>query len=477
MKVSGARWSDEQILDVLRRLAAGEPKSSIARAYGVTTRSIRHMLGRDNVARLAHEYSLGLHNRAQGEADTVRPAPSVTIPSPAPFWPFVDFQGMMPTRQQIASGSVPASYAGRSGSSPDAGPARPPCAESSNGQVGGGLSSPSPDPRKDPALHCPTAPNGYHLRGVSTLVNAEGQPVQTWVKTTRDPAKDRFAEFMAALETLTIPLQAAHAVVKAPQHSDADLLCVYPIGDPHFGMYSWHEETGADYDVETAERLHVNAIRQLVDGAPPAKRALIISLGDFFHCDDNLARTSRSGAPLDTDTRWAKVLRVGLRAMASMIDAALIKHESVRVIFEVGNHDPQTSQMLALAMATMYRNDPRVEVDDDPGTFHWYRFGKVLIGTTHGSDTKPAELPGIMATDRARDWGETRHRYWYVGHVHHETVKEYPGCVVEHCRTLAARDAWAHRSGYRADRDIRVDVWHREHGRVTRNILGLERVA
>lgn len=335
----------------------------------------------------------------------------------------------------------------------------------------------SGDPRKDPSLHLPTAPKGFHLRGVSSLVDGSGNVSRRWIKTAKDPAARRLDDLLEAIKSLPDSFRTAHKPQLGPEHSDSDLLCVYPIGDPHFGMYAWRQECGASYDLETAEALHVSAIRRLVDAAPPARQALIINLGDFFHCDDDRGRTKRSGAALDTDSRWALVLRVGMRAMRAMIDAALTKHERVRVVCEIGNHDDASAIMLAMGLEAFFERDERVTIDTSPEPYHWHRFGKCMIGITHGGACKQAQLPGIMAADKAADWGQTKHRYWYTGHVHHESVQEYPGCVVESLRTLAPRDAWAHRAGYRADRDMRCDVLHREHGRITRHILGVEQIA
>ena len=55
----------------------------------------------------------------------------------------------------------------------------------------------------------------------------------------------------------------------------------------------------------------------------------------------------------------------------------------------------------------------------------------------------------------------------------HERCKEYPGVVVESFRSPAPRDMWHHQSGYRSMRDMRCDVWHREHGMVNRHIVGV----
>jgi hypothetical protein len=76
-----------------------------------------------------------------------------------------------------------------------------------------------------------------------------------------------------------------------------------------------------------------------------------------------------------------------------------------------------------------------------------------------------------MANDRPEQWGATRHRYFYKGHIHHkdkQVCKEHPGCTVEAFRTMAARDAWHGTEGYRAGRDMTCIVLHAEHGEIER---------
>jgi hypothetical protein len=99
----------------------------------------------------------------------------------------------------------------------------------------------------------------------------------------------------------------------------------------------------------------------------------------------------------------------------------------------------------------------------------YYRFGKVLIGSTHGDTIKGGDMVAVMAADRPEDWGATVHRHVYVGHVHHHDSKEYRGGTVEYFRTLAARDAWHAGQGYRAGRDMRLIVMHKDHGEIERH--------
>lgn len=311
-------------------------------------------------------------------------------------------------------------------------------------------------------------PAGFQVKGVSSYYNSAGQLQGQWVKSRID---DEQAELILRefVESLVEDVKGKSPRISPPKATADDLLCVYPLGDPHFGQLSWAAETGADFDSNIAERLTCSAIDRLVAAAPPAATAIVLPLGDYFHADDNTSRTPASKAVLDTDTRWAKVMQTGLRALIYCVKAALAKHKKVVVRVVKGNHDEHSSFALALAIDAYFSNNSRVFVDLSPAVFWYYRFGKVLIGATHGNTVKVPELPGVMACDRPQDWGETTTRVWYLGHVHHQTQKEFPGCIVEQFRTLAARDAWHNGQGYRAGRDMNLIVMHKVHGEIERH--------
>jgi hypothetical protein len=119
----------------------------------------------------------------------------------------------------------------------------------------------------------------------------------------------------------------------------------------------------------------------------------------------------------------------------------------------------------------MYENEPRVTVETSPAVFSYIEFGKVLIGLHHGHTCKLDKLAGVMAADRPEAWGRTTHRYWYTGHVHHQSVNEYPGVSVETFNTLASKDAYATAGGWRARENMKAILLHREHGEVGRNTV------
>lgn len=319
-----------------------------------------------------------------------------------------------------------------------------------------------------------STPEGYHVKGVSTLYDAEGNVRQQWVKTKRDE-EERYQQLLDAMSTIADRWEGMSDPVPAPAFSDDDLLACYPIGDAHISMLSWEPETGNNFDLKIAEHTLYSAVDQLVELAPPAKHGLVVNVGDFFHAD-NRGSTTTAGTPVDSDGRWPKVLSVGIRLMRRVIDRALTKHEHVTVISEIGNHDWHTSIMLAICLAQYYEREPRVTIDTSPAKYHWYRFGQNLIGTTHGDTVKLMALGEIMACDRSKDWGETKHRYWLTGHIHHDTLKELRGCTVESFRTLAPADAWHSGQGYRSGRDMKVLVFHREYGQINRHVVGINQI-
>jgi len=312
-----------------------------------------------------------------------------------------------------------------------------------------------------------TVPDGYTVKGVSSYYDRDGNLAGQWVKSTADQERQReiMLEAVAAM-VADLPRLAPR---KAAGTWRQDLLTAYPIGDPHVGMRAWGEECGEDWDLAIAEQVHCAAMASLVESSPESEQALLVNLGDLFHYDSMAPVTPRSGHMLDADGRYSKMIHVGIKVMRQCIESALVKHKRVHVINAVGNHDETGALWLSAALSHVYEREPRVTVDTSPGVFNYYRWGKVLIGVHHGHTAKADKLPGVMAADRPQDWGETRHRYWWQGHIHHASVKEYPGVIVESFGTLASRDAYATAGGWRSREAMQAIVLHREHGEVGRN--------
>ena len=305
---------------------------------------------------------------------------------------------------------------------------------------------------------------------VSTLYDQMGQVSQQWIAEKPEDIV-REALWRQFAKDLAEDLPKADKTPAPKQPLASDLMACYPVGDHHNGQLSWHEETGEDYDLTIAEARLKGAIDHLVGVTPACEVAALIFLGDLLHYDSFEAITPTNKNRLDPDSRYPKMVRVALRGVRYSIQKSLQKHQKVHVIIEIGNHDLATSIFMMEALAAIYENEPRVVIDTSPRHFHYFDFGNNLVGTHHGHGVKFEKLPLIMATDKPEEWGRTKYRYWWTGHVHHDQVKDYEGCRVESFRVLAPTDAWAASKGYRPMADMKAIVLHKEFGEVARHIV------
>lgn len=320
----------------------------------------------------------------------------------------------------------------------------------------------------------PAVPEGHLITRTSTMMRGDGSTVVQWISAAAD--EQAREEAMRAAWARHAELYAGLAEpAPAPEHVEADMLTLYPLGDPHIGMLAWAPETGDHFDARIACRELLACVRIMVAAAEPSARAIVCNLGDFMHAQDDAAVTPGHGNQLDVDGRYAKVLDAGHVLLRGIVDAALEKHAHVTVRNLPGNHDPRVAAELAMWLRAVYERETRVDVAAPYAAHQYDRHGAVLIGWHHGDRTKPAELPAIMAVDRAKDWGECTERVWHTGHVHHLTRKESPGCVVESHRTIAGPDAW-HAGRYRSARSLCAIGYHATFGEVSRATVNLARV-
>lgn len=312
-------------------------------------------------------------------------------------------------------------------------------------------------------------PSGHVVKGVSALLDADGREMARWVKT-REGAGEGLVE---ALERRFAAYAGAAGLIPMPAAANDDLLTIYPLADLHFGLYAWGAEAGDDYDVDIATDLVRRTISSLVAKSEPSRRAVILGLGDLFHQNDQKNSTPKSHHQLDVDGRWGRVFEAGARLMTDIVELVAQKHEQVDVVMLPGNHDEDASVCLRVALSLFYRDNTRINVHNKPG-LHWFdRFGKCLFGATHGHTMKPDRMALMLANDRPQDWGETVHRSFYFGHIHHETAKEVGNVRVESFSTPAAKDAYAAGGGYRSGRAMSAITFHTTDGEIGRHRVNI----
>jgi hypothetical protein len=315
-------------------------------------------------------------------------------------------------------------------------------------------------------------PIGHVVKGVSALLDSEGREIVKWVKTREgNEPVDVIEACKAAMEGY----RSDRPPTPAPVLASDNLLTMFPANDWHLGMHAWGRETEANWDLKIAEESIGRAAVEAIERSPASVEAVLLGGGDLMHSDNNENRTARSGNTLQVDGRYQKVIGVACRLKVRVIDAMLARHSRVTVRILPGNHDEHAAVAIAYFLAAWYRNEPRVTVDLDPSLFWWHRFGKVLLGATHGHTVKIQQMPGIMAHRRPEDWGATRYRYAHGFHLHHTAkfATEGEGVISEIHQAPIPQDAWHFGSGFLSGRSLQTITYHRDFGEISRSRVAI----
>lgn len=309
-----------------------------------------------------------------------------------------------------------------------------------------------------------TIPQPLIVRGTSTMYDEDGKIKLQWVKTKLDDQLVQ-AAMIAAIEAMAVDIPRADPVTR-PTHS-VDALCnLYTFTDSHVGMYAWDKEAGDDWDLEIARDTLTKAFDYLVEASPPAGTGIILNLGDYMHYDGLSSVTPLHGNLLDADGRFSKMVKVGILILRYIINKALTRHENIVVIMAEGNHDPASSVWLRHLFTMLYENEPRIKVVNNETPYIVHQHGETMLAFHHGHLSKTTQLPLIFAAQYPKEWGATTKRFCHTGHKHHIDEKEYSGMRVRQHATLAARDAYAARGGWIANREITALTYHKIHGQV-----------
>lgn len=310
-----------------------------------------------------------------------------------------------------------------------------------------------------------TAP-GFVMGKVTIQRGPGGEVERVWER--QQPDREAIQQAMlAAVEAMKgeiVPV----APIPTPEVAMSDLCALYTLTDAHVGALAWHREGGADWDLNIAERTIVGCFAETIRQMPPASQAIFNQLGDLLHYDSLQAVTPTSGHILDADSRYTKMVEVAVRVMRQIIAMLLAKHERVHVVMAEGNHDMASSVWLRTMFKALYENEPRVTVDDSALPYYAFEFGEVMLAFHHSHLKKNAGLPGLLAAQFSQMWGRTRKRYCHTGNLHHAEEKEHSGMTVIQHPTIAARDAYAARGGWFADRAMSAITYHRKFGQVGR---------
>jgi hypothetical protein len=312
-------------------------------------------------------------------------------------------------------------------------------------------------------------PIGHGLKGVSKLIDGEGNTKLEWVKTdrTQQDIEDGIQAFVDGLKDQIPRAQP----VKSPNYTIKELLSCYVLTDYHFGQLSWKDEAGEDWDCEIAENLLVKWFESAIATAPKSHTAVLAQLGDFLHWDGLEAVTPTSRHLLDADSRFPRVVEMATRVLRRVIEMLLMHHRHVHIIMAEGNHDIASSIWLRTLFEQFYEDEPRVTVDTTPVPYYSYEWGSTALYFHHGHKKNLKTLSSVFVSRDPELYGRTKYWYGHTGHLHHVDIKEDNLMILEQHPTLAAKDAHSARGGYASKRGATVITYSSKAGEIARSTI------
>ena len=277
------------------------------------------------------------------------------------------------------------------------------------------------------------------------------------------------------LERLIAAVPALPARRRSPVPRDAARKVEVALYDLHIALLAWAPETGENYDLGIARRVMADAIGQIADRTQDmGVEGYLFPIGnDLFHVNDPSGLTPMSKHRLDVDSRLPKIFVEALEAVSDAV-ATLAEIAPVELVWVPGNHDPQTSYFLLLALAERYRLDARVTVDTSPKPRKVWQYGVNLLWLMHGCDMAQRNekaLPGLFASEAADLWAPNQYREIHRGHTHKKNelwfnaAETYGGVVVRTIPSLVATDAWHFGKGFvETTKTAQFFVWNRDYG-------------
>ena len=241
-------------------------------------------------------------------------------------------------------------------------------------------------------------------------------------------------------------------------------ITLYTLTDYHLGMMAWEDEGGSNWDLNTAEETFYKWLNHQMSVTIPTEEAVFANIWDFLHFDGLLPVTPASKHVLDSSSRYGQIVRVAIRCIKTAVEMLQTKHKHITFIMAEGNHDEASSVWLREAFKAMYSDNERVTFVDTPLPFYAHKFGNNALYFHHGHKVKMQNIAMTMADYFPELHGQTKNRFVFLWHYHHDKMQEGNGYKVMQLRTLAPNDAYSIRWGWKSQQDTKTFIFHKEYG-------------
>lgn len=204
----------------------------------------------------------------------------------------------------------------------------------------------------------------------------------------------------------------------------------------------------------------------------PISQIIFAGGNDVIHIDTD-HHTTTKGTQLHAEMRPEAIFVKAKDLYVALIEK-LLTIAPVHYVHIPDNHAKISGFHLSELIATWFRNTQHFTAD----VSHHYRkrfvFGDNLICFAHGHGVRDNDRPLDFATVFAKEWGQTHHRYGYLGHIHHNKsiiskhIKEMPGIEIQWLRSVQLTNDYEDLKGYHSKAGISTFIHHPTEGQIAR---------
>ena len=297
-----------------------------------------------------------------------------------------------------------------------------------------------------------------------------------WNRVNRDANRYRvYSNFCNSIKHMFSTIKTLEPVKKKRKaYSSGTYSIIVSPTDFHWGKYG-AKYTGDEYNREVAKERLFSSTEELFHriqcrntGLP--SRIIVAIGGDGLHID-NQSKTTTKGTPQDCDGTPSEIASSYVRLCVEYV-TYLQSICPVQVFVLQGNHDFYTSTILREAIKAWFRNEKDVEVFDSLSPRQTMLYGNSLITFMHGDEGSVKDYPTIIASENAEEFGKSKWRFIFTGHLHTEReLPQWGDTTVYRMPSLAGTDEYHYRKGYKSRKALIGYLIDLEKGVVAQEIV------
>lgn len=333
---------------------------------------------------------------------------------------------------------------------------------------------------ESPATQSIISVEGENVRSLEELAEYSKIDLSQWEATKFavslwDKKTSVKAEFKRRIEKENIEGLLSTFIKEAAKHSPKEFtkpkskiydgLAAINLSDIHLNKFGRKNETGyEDCDLEKSISIFNQTLDALVEKTLRYSKVgkFLLVLGNDYLNADGINGATTAQTPQDNDKSWFEAFVAGAKLMTDAIER-LAAIAPVDVVVCMGNHDTQSSFAIGEYVKAWFRNNPYVNIDNEPKFRKYYRYSHNAFLISHGNNEKLSQLPLIMATE-CPFWGECENREIFSHHVHHQSVFEDCGVITRVFPALSGCDNYHAKKGYVGSRQVGQILFYGNHG-------------